>query len=61
VSGHHAIVLQEQGEWYVQDAQSTNGTFINGRKLAKGSRERLQNGAVIGLGPKVKVEFRVQP
>ena len=61
VSGHHAVLLLEQGIWYVQDAQSRNGTFVNGKKLQSGAREQLQDRTIIGLGPKTKVEFRIQP
>ncbi|MCL4505427.1 MAG: FHA domain-containing protein [Chloroflexi bacterium] len=59
VSGSHAVVLNEGGIWYVQDSNSTNGTSVNGQKLPRGGRMRLQDHAVIGLGPKVKLEFRI--
>lgn len=61
VSGRHATIVRDKGAWYIQDNNSTNGTFINGRKLPSGSRARLADHVLIGLGPKVKLEFRIQP
>ena len=33
VSRIHARVLREDGEMYIQDLNSKNGTFINGKRL----------------------------
>ncbi|HEY3289762.1 MAG TPA: FHA domain-containing protein, partial [Anaerolineae bacterium] len=60
VSGSHAVIISEGGTWYVQDSNSTNGTFVNGKKLPANGRMRLDDHTVIGLGPKVKLEFRIQ-
>jgi hypothetical protein len=57
VSSIHATFLFKDGQWYVQDNNSTNGTFVNGKKLDKGSRALLDKGSVIGLGPKVKFKI----
>ena len=54
------MIVNEGGAWFVVDANSTNGTFMNGKKLALNGRERLADGSVIGLGPKVKLEFHIQ-
>jgi hypothetical protein len=37
-----------QGEWLVTDT-STNGTFINGAKIGKGSSAVLKPGDTLGL------------
>jgi len=29
VSGHHAAIRQESGQWWVEDLHSTNGTAVN--------------------------------
>jgi hypothetical protein len=34
VSGRHARVARQDGAWIVEDLGSTNGTFVNGRRLA---------------------------
>ncbi len=34
VSGRHARVASQDGSWIVEDLGSTNGTFVNGRRLS---------------------------
>jgi hypothetical protein len=43
----------------VQDNGSSYGTTVNGKTVPKGIPFALENGAVIGLGPKVKIQFRL--
>jgi hypothetical protein len=47
-SARHALVEFADGEWWVQDAGSTNGTLVNGATVR--SRERLQYGDELGIG-----------
>jgi pSer/pThr/pTyr-binding forkhead associated (FHA) protein len=47
VSGHHACVFTTDGEFIVEDLQSTNGTFVNGARV---SRQVLQHGDVVKVG-----------
>src|SRR5438552_1222590 len=57
VSSHHAEFLFEDGQWYVIDTGSTNGTLIEGERVTK---QRLKQGEEIQIGaggPRVKVEF----
>src|ERR1041384_1722198 len=57
VSNHHAEFLFEDGQWFVVDTASTNGTLIEGRRISK---ERLRQGEEVqigGGGPLGKVEF----
>ena len=35
VSRFHAVLYTENGEHFVQDMESTNGTFLNGRKIKR--------------------------
>jgi len=35
VSGIHARIWQEDGTIYIEDAESTNGTYVNGEKIVK--------------------------
>lgn len=53
VSGSHAEVLFDQGEWWVQDLDSTNGTFINNQPVR--SRARIAEGDIVQFG---RVRFR---
>lgn len=48
VSARHALVTYNDGEWWVEDAGSTNGTVVNGTKIWQ--RERLQFGDELLLG-----------
>jgi len=47
VSREHCCIYQHRDAWYVQDMDSQNGTFVNGKKITK---ERLKGGDRIGLG-----------
>jgi pSer/pThr/pTyr-binding forkhead associated (FHA) protein len=47
VSGHHACVFTTDGQYVVEDLQSTNGTFVNGVRV---SRQVLQHGDVVKVG-----------
>lgn len=47
VSGHHAKILTILNDSFLEDLGSTNGTFINGNKIAK---HALQPGEVIVIG-----------
>jgi soluble lytic murein transglycosylase-like protein len=59
VSNHHAEFLLEDGCWFVVDTASTNGTLIEGRRVAK---HRLRPGEQVQLGkggPLIRVEFEI--
>ena len=47
VSGYHARIKKEANSLFVEDANSLNGTFINGQKISRGE---LHNGDVILIG-----------
>jgi pSer/pThr/pTyr-binding forkhead associated (FHA) protein len=47
VSGHHARVVKIQEVLFLEDLASTNGTFINDRKV---DRKQLQDADVIKIG-----------
>ena len=38
---HAKIFVNEENEVFITDLDSTNGTFINGKKLKKGSGQKL--------------------
>lgn len=47
VSGHHAKIVTLFDACYIQDLDSTNGTFVNGKRVQE---HTLRNGDVITLG-----------
>lgn len=57
VSSHHAEFLYEDGQWFVIDMGSTNGTLVDGQRVSKA---RLRQGEEVQIGaggPLVRVEF----
>ncbi len=58
VSGHHCVITVADGRWYVQDDNSKFGTTVNGQPIPKGQPFKLEDGALLGLGPKLKIQFR---
>jgi hypothetical protein len=51
ISAQHAVIRWTGESWEVKDLGSTNGTFIDGRRLGKGEGARLRPGAVLSFGP----------
>ena len=49
ISKLHARIFRKNGEFHIED-QSTNGTFVNAKKLVKGRAQPIQSSDVIALG-----------
>ncbi len=47
-SARHARLDASEGEWWIEDLGSTNGTLVNGVRIER--RERLRPGDEIGIG-----------
>ena len=47
---HAVLIAEEDGAWAVFDPGSANGTLVNGREMAAGSRVRLHDGDRICVG-----------
>jgi len=54
---HAALMMNPQGTLLVADTGSTNGTFINGRRISYGEARQIEDGDVVGFGD-VEVRFR---
>ncbi|HMG35748.1 MAG TPA: FHA domain-containing protein [Blastocatellia bacterium] len=51
ISRRHARIVSHNGQYFIEDLGSTNGTFVNrGRRLLPGKRHALQNGDEIIVG-----------
>lgn len=57
VSGDHAVFQYIDGDFYVEDMNSTNGTSVNGTKV---KRQKLKHGDTIGVA-KYRVQFVAPP
>jgi pSer/pThr/pTyr-binding forkhead associated (FHA) protein len=47
VSKQHARIVKHQGKYFIEDMKSTNGTYLNEKKIAK---DKLTNNDVITIG-----------
>jgi hypothetical protein len=54
---HAALLLNREGTLLVSDTGSTNGTYINGRRIAYGEARQIEEGDVVGFGD-VEVRFK---
>jgi FHA domain len=61
VSHLHAVLIFDQdGGWTVFDPGSANGTLVNGREMAAGSRLRLRDGDHICVGAWTRLTIRAR-
>ena len=49
ISRLHACIYREDGAFYLEDMNSTNGTFLNGRRLLPKERQLLSDGDMVGF------------
>jgi hypothetical protein len=54
---HAALLMTGEGTLLVADTGSTNGTYLNGRRIAYGESRLIEDGDVIGFGD-VEVRLR---
>ena len=54
ISNHHMNIIVENGICYVQDAGSSNGTFVNGERLKENEKVSVENAAALRIS---KEEF----
>ena len=58
LSRRHARFFSAHGSWFVEDLESTNGTFVNGALVREPTV--LEDGARIQLGPNLVLRFTRQ-
>jgi len=54
---HAALLMTAEGTLLVADTGSTNGTYVNGRRIAYGESRLIEDGDVVGFGD-VEVRLR---
>jgi len=58
ISRTHLVILREGKSIQIEDLNSTNGTFLNGKKLKE--QTNIKNGDLISLGENHVLEFVVE-
>ncbi len=57
VSGHHSLIINILNDSFLEDLNSTNGVYVNGRRV---TRETLADGYLVTIG-KAKFRYGVRP
>jgi len=61
VSGNHCLLDLEDGYWFITDQNSSNGTKVDGIKLAPMCRKRLDPGCRVTLSRVHKYQVEYSP
>ena len=56
VSRLHAVIKHERGQVFVMDLGSSNGTYLNGKRLKPNTKQLLSHGNMLALG-KLKIQI----
>jgi hypothetical protein len=61
ISRKHAQISYDaaQRAYFINDLTSSNGTYVNSKRIIPGQPAQLSNGSVIGLGPSITLRFEV--
>lgn len=58
VSHFHAYFRKDrEGKWTIRDSRSTNGTFLNGRKLKTDDEAPLRQGSIVAFSEALRFKF----
>jgi pSer/pThr/pTyr-binding forkhead associated (FHA) protein len=60
ISRQHINIWSENGQYYIEDRSSTNGTRVNGMDIKGTGRHALADGDVIELAGKLSINFQKQ-
>ena len=58
ISGLHMTLTNREGSYYVYDEHSTNGTFVNGTRLAENQTKKLNEGDIVKMGVEEYVFYK---
>jgi len=59
VSRLHAVIKHEREQVYVMDLGSSNGTYLNGKRLKPNTKQILSHGNMLALG-KLKIQILLE-
>ncbi len=59
ISRKHAVMEYENGDYYIEDTNSTNGTRLNGESIRGKGKQLLRNGDTIEIADVLKLTFRI--
>ena len=59
ISRQHINIWYEDGKYYIEDRDSTNGTRINGSEIRASGRQALVDGDVVELADKLSITFKI--
>jgi len=57
VSGHHCRLTWQGNQYWLQDLQSTNGTFVNGSRIPAGQAVPIQSSTQVTLGQRTPMPW----
>src|SRR3978361_1566563 len=57
VSGHHCRLTRQGNQYWIQDLQSTNGSFVNGTRIEVGQAVPIQPGMHVTLGQRTPMPW----
>jgi hypothetical protein len=60
VSRLHAVLKRESSRVFLMDLGSSNGTYVNGKRLTPNVDHAISNGDVVALG-KLKIQILLKP
>ena len=60
VSRQHARISFRNGNFYIEDTGSANGTFLNGQRLPPNQPQPLRSGMQINLSKQIEVIFEMR-
>jgi predicted component of type VI protein secretion system len=59
VSRLHAVIKREREQVFVMDLGSSNGTYVNGKRLKPNTKQLLNHGNMLSLG-KLKIQVLLE-
>lgn len=59
ISRRHSVITRSGNKYYIEDTNSTNGTYVNERKLEQGEIMELKNGDIVKLAD-ISLQFVIE-